>query len=440
MADIKISQLPTTGTAAAGDEIETNTLGSTPSVKRTIAQIMAAGLAAYSPAISAGVGADAHGATFSPQITEAASGTHAVLAGLRVAPTIVAGAANVTTAAGIFADTFAAQTGTTSAYGVYANLPTGATNNYALFATGDSRVSKSASGSSLLFDVFNSSDTANSNAQVTMGVAGTSGGDPRIQWYISGASTWTAGIDNSDSDKWKLSASSALGTNDLLRVSSSGLFDFIGTIQVYSTVTAGVGASVYVVDIQPTLVEAASGTHAELAGLLVSAAFTGAGASTTIAAGIYAQLGSVDAGVTNAAALYIPNAPTGATNNYALFVDAGNVRIDGDLIIGGASMPQNNQNGNYTLVAADANKSIYHNSTAHTHTIPANASVAFTIGTAVTFINANGAGDLTIAITTDTMYLAGDGSTGSRTLAANGVATAVKIASTTWIISGTGLT
>jgi hypothetical protein len=47
---------------------------------------------------------------------------------------------------------------------------------------------------------------------------------------------------------------------------------------------------------------------------------------------------------------------------------------------------------------------------------------------------------VTIAINSDTLVLAGAGTTGSRTLAANGMATALKIASTTWIISGSGLT
>jgi hypothetical protein len=46
---------------------------------------------------------------------------------------------------------------------------------------------------------------------------------------------------------------------------------------------------------------------------------------------------------------------------------------------------------------------------------------------------------VTIAITSDTMTLAGAGSTGSRTLAANGIATALKISSTGWMINGTGL-
>ena len=73
-------------------------------------------------------------------------------------------------------------------------------------------------------------------------------------------------------------------------------------------------------------------------------------------------------------------------------------------------------------------------------TIPANSSVAYPIGTALTFVNQNAAGVMTIAITTDTLRLAGAGTTGSRTLAANGIATALKLTSTEWIISGTGLT
>jgi hypothetical protein len=58
----------------------------------------------------------------------------------------------------------------------------------------------------------------------------------------------------------------------------------------------------------------------------------------------------------------------------------------------------------------------------------------------LTFINQHAAGVVTIAITSDTMRLAGAGTTGSRTLAADGIATAIKIASTEWLISGTGLT
>ena len=102
-------------------------------------------------------------------------------------------------------------------------------------------------------------------------------------------------------------------------------------------------------------------------------------------------------------------------------------------------MPQNAQNATYNLVLADAGKHIVKSDTsAYTWTIPANASVAYPIGTAITFVNYGSAGSVTIAITSDTMYLAGDtgGATGSRTLEPYAVATAIKVASTTWIISG----
>lgn len=109
--------------------------------------------------------------------------------------------------------------------------------------------------------------------------------------------------------------------------------------------------------------------------------------------------------------------------------------------IGYLNIPQNSQSAAYTAVLADAGCHILHptaDNNARTFTIPANGSVAYAIGTTLTFINQ--INTVSIAITTDTLVLAGAGTTGTRTLAANGIATAVKIASTTWLINGTGLT
>ena len=56
--------------------------------------------------------------------------------------------------------------------------------------------------------------------------------------------------------------------------------------------------------------------------------------------------------------------------------------------VSAVSYPQNIQSGNYTLVLADAGKHIYSaNTGAQTITIPANASVAFPIGTVITIVN-----------------------------------------------------
>ena len=116
--------------------------------------------------------------------------------------------------------------------------------------------------------------------------------------------------------------------------------------------------------------------------------------------------------------------------------------VDGTNEVGFKNIPQNSQSAAYTLVLADAGKHIFHPSgdaNARTYTIPANSSVAYPIGTAITFINMTSQ-VVTIAITTDTMYLSSAGTTGSRSLAQYGSATAIKITSTNWLISGSGLT
>lgn len=115
--------------------------------------------------------------------------------------------------------------------------------------------------------------------------------------------------------------------------------------------------------------------------------------------------------------------------------------VDGTNGVGYINLPQNAQTGSYTLVLGDAAKHIYHAvaAGAATYTIPANSSVAYAIGTAITFVNMSTT-SISIAITTDTMYLAKDGTTGTRTLAQYGSATALKLTSTTWLISGSALT
>jgi hypothetical protein len=116
--------------------------------------------------------------------------------------------------------------------------------------------------------------------------------------------------------------------------------------------------------------------------------------------------------------------------------------VDGTDAVGFRNTPVNSQSTAYTAVLADAGKTLYHpasDANDRTFTIPANSSVAYAVGTVLTFVNLS-ANDLTIAITDDTMYLAGAGTTGSRTLTEYGIASAVKLASTTWLISGNNLT
>lgn len=95
----------------------------------------------------------------------------------------------------------------------------------------------------------------------------------------------------------------------------------------------------------------------------------------------------------------------------------------------------NSQTGTtYAPVLTDASKLILiTNAAANTVTIPANASVAYPIGTRLNFMQ-GGAGQTTIAITTDTLNV-----NANLTKKLNGqhaIATAVKTAATTWILFG----
>jgi len=104
------------------------------------------------------------------------------------------------------------------------------------------------------------------------------------------------------------------------------------------------------------------------------------------------------------------------------------------------AIPQNSQSANYTTVLGDAGKHLLHpasDNNARTFTIDSNANVPHVLGTLLTFVNKVNV--LTLAITADTLTQAGTGSTGSRALAANGVANALKIGTTEWLIWGTGL-
>lgn len=160
----------------------------------------------------------------------------------------------------------------------------------------------------------------------------------------------------------------------------------------------------------------------------------------THAAGALTVAGATTVSLGTSAAFTTGTIELGAASDTTISRDsAGVIAVEGVPLF--SNIPQNSKSAAYTLVLTDAQKHILHptaDNNARTFTIPANSSVAYPIGTAVTFVNQ--INTVTIAITTDTMVLAGAGTTGSRTLAANGIATALKIASTTWMISGTGLT
>ena len=96
-------------------------------------------------------------------------------------------------------------------------------------------------------------------------------------------------------------------------------------------------------------------------------------------------------------------------------------------------IPQNSQSSSYTLVASDAGKHII---TADAVTIPNNV---FAAGDAVTIVNNQGAGAISLTKSITNLYWTADGTNTTRTLGSRGMATILFVSGTAAYISGSGL-
>ncbi len=113
-------------------------------------------------------------------------------------------------------------------------------------------IGRASAGGFLEWYILNNDNTnANSRAVISAYVGGPNGGDAYSLWQIlSGGLTWSAGIDNSDSDRFKISKG-APGTNTYLQVDENGevtvnaaaaLYPVAKTLNVNVAAVGNVGA------------------------------------------------------------------------------------------------------------------------------------------------------------------------------------------------------
>lgn len=88
--------------------------------------------------------------------------------------------------------------------------------------TGNLTQSASVSGAALSITTSNTSNTASSVAKNQLTVAGTSAGDAFQTFTVSGTTNWSQGVDNSASDSFVISASTALGTTNVMSIATTG--------------------------------------------------------------------------------------------------------------------------------------------------------------------------------------------------------------------------
>lgn len=88
--------------------------------------------------------------------------------------------------------------------------------------TSDLIFSTSTSGGSNTILADNTSNTASSQARFRARVAGTSAGDAYALFSVAGVQDWSFGLDNSDSDSFKISGAGALGSSDYFTVLVGG--------------------------------------------------------------------------------------------------------------------------------------------------------------------------------------------------------------------------
>lgn len=212
---------------------------------------------------------------------------------------------------------------------------------------------------------------------------------------------------------WSLAADGASSPSEVMRLSSAGLLTLPGALTVSGLFTLDDSAT-----ISGTLGVEGLFTLNDNFTLNGNAAISG----TLTTEGLFTLNDNAD--INGAVDI------SGALTVHGLLTD------DTGLEYGWKLIPVVAATGAVTLGASHAAKGS--SNTTGGWAIPANGTWAAPVGTAITLHNDSGSAQ-SVTITTDTLRLAGSTATGTRTIAARGVATLWKTKSTEWMLMGAGV-
>jgi len=130
----------------------------------------------------------------------------------------------------------------------------------------------------------------------------------------------------------------------------------------------------------------------------------------------------------------------GGGSTRGLYMDLANSPAGVGAAIGYRDIPQVAFSANATAAISDAGKHFYSTTAGNLSLlIPTNTNVAFPTGATLTVV-VNAAGNVLVnADTGVSLYMAGSSTTGNRVVGAYGLASVMKVATDTWVISGTGV-
>lgn len=97
-------------------------------------------------------------------------------------------------------------------------------------ADGDFSFTSATAGTNRTVTVSNSNNSSSSAATLALSVGGSSAGDTKVQFTVTGVTDWSMGIDNSattpSADPFVLAASTALGTTNVMEIASTGEINY----------------------------------------------------------------------------------------------------------------------------------------------------------------------------------------------------------------------